>query len=147
MNSAPGRTRPRLVGGEGEQQVGLQRIGVLELVHEDEAEPLLELAPHLRVVAHEGAGAHQQVEKVERTGLLLALLVSLDARLQVVVHQGRQIGVGALAEVDEAATSASRASSSGCRADRRLYCAPLPLPCSRSRALAPSMHSRASQPS
>ena len=55
-----------VVGGEQQQDLGLQRIGVLELVHEDPLEAGLEAAPHLGVVADEIARAEQQIEEVER---------------------------------------------------------------------------------
>ena len=42
-----GRRGPRLVGGESQQQLRLQRIGVLELVDQQVAEPPLELGAHL----------------------------------------------------------------------------------------------------
>ena len=52
-----------LVRGEVEEKVGLQRIGVLDLVGADVAEAVLVVAADLRAVADEGAGLDQQVEE------------------------------------------------------------------------------------
>ena len=56
----------RIVRRQQQQQLGLQRIGVLELVDEDPREARLEVPPHVRVVAHQIARAQQQIEEVER---------------------------------------------------------------------------------
>ena len=98
MNSAPGRSVPSSAPAELEQQLGLQRIGVLELVDEDDAEALAELAAHLRVVAHEVARLDQQIEKIERARFLLARLVAAQALAHLVVQQGGKVGIGRVAK-------------------------------------------------
>ena len=87
-----------LVRRQHPQQVGLQRIGVLEFVHQDEAEPALKLVADVRHVAHEVARADQQIEEIERPGAHLSLLVAIDARLQLAVQQRGEIGVRRVAK-------------------------------------------------
>ncbi len=84
MNSLPrtGDTRRQSVsagslGGEQQEQLGLERIGVLKLVHENAGEARLEVLPHGGVVTNQTSGADQQVEKVERA---LARLQSVRIR-------------------------------------------------------------------
>ena len=91
----------RIARRQQQQQLRLQRIGVLELVHEDPLEPLLEVPPHRRVVAHEVARAQQQVEEVERALARLSASYSIDASEQLGVQQRRQVGVGAHLELVE----------------------------------------------
>ena len=64
MNSLPGAGATLrqsvslgIVGRQQQQDLGLQRIGVLELVDEDPREARLEAAPHAGVVAHQIARA------------------------------------------------------------------------------------------
>ncbi len=45
--------RSRIAGGQQQQDLGLQRIGVLELIDEDAFETLLKARAHLRVVPDE----------------------------------------------------------------------------------------------
>ena len=60
---------PSIVAREQQQQLGLQRIGVLELVDQDDAEALSGTrGRHRRVVADQIARLDQQIEKVERAG-------------------------------------------------------------------------------
>ena len=80
MKSAPGRSPPSSSPARAQQQLRLQRIGVLEFVDQDDAEAPAEFAAHFRVVADEVARLDQQVEEVERAGLLLPLFVALEAR-------------------------------------------------------------------
>ena len=108
MNSAPGPQRAVVVAGEAEQQLGLQRIGVLELVDEDDAEALAELAAHIGVVADQIARLDQQIEEVERAGFLLALFVALQALAHLLVKERGEIGVGGIAKL-RAGPAAARA--------------------------------------
>ncbi len=67
---------PRLPGvgrRKQQQQLGLERIGILELVDEDPLEALLEMPPHLRIVPDQVARAEQQVEEVERAARVLSI--------------------------------------------------------------------------
>ena len=50
---------------EEENDLGLERIGILKLVHEDVVEHSLELGPHVAVVYEEVAQLEEQVELVE----------------------------------------------------------------------------------
>ena len=60
-----------IVGREEQQDFGLERIGVLELVDEEVREALLQLAPHAGVAANEIARLDQEVEEIEAAGLRL----------------------------------------------------------------------------
>ena len=75
MNSLPGDGRDlapvalgRIVGGEQQQDLGLQRIGVLELVDEQMREPRLKRSRTARVLAEQIARAQQQIDEIERAG-------------------------------------------------------------------------------
>ena len=106
------RARPRpdlppvglvgIVGGEQQQDLGLQRIGVLELVDEDAREARLEAAPHAGVVAHQIARAEQQIEEVERAGARLELVVAVDRAAQLALQQRGEVGVRGHPELIEA---------------------------------------------
>ena len=99
----------RIAGGEQEQQLGLERIGVLELVDEEMAPARLQAAAHARVVAHQVACPQQQIDEVETAGATLQPLVVLDQRPQVVAQQRCQLGARAAHEVVELALRAQRA--------------------------------------
>ena len=89
------------VGRQAHEQLGLQRIGVLELVDQQVAEASLEVMAHVGVIADEIAGANQQVEEVEGTGAGLPLLVEPHGVAERLVHQRGQVGVGGVAELDQ----------------------------------------------
>jgi hypothetical protein len=60
-----------LLGGNQEQDFGLDWIGILEFVDQDVPVSLPELTAHDLVAAHEGAGVVKQVVKIEhRRGTL-----------------------------------------------------------------------------
>ena len=86
---------------EPPQQIGLQRIGVLELVDEQDAEAAAKLFADFGVVAHQVARLDQQIEKVERAGFLLARFVATQAVAHLFAKQRRQIGVGIVPELLE----------------------------------------------
>ncbi|MFN7977839.1 MAG: hypothetical protein U0P30_06855 [Vicinamibacterales bacterium] len=89
------------IGRQAHQQLGLQWIGILELVDQQVAEALLEIAAHVGVVAHEIACPDQQVEEVEGAGARLPLLVDLHGVAERLVHQRRQVGIRRVAELDQ----------------------------------------------
>jgi len=67
-------------GGEQVHQPVLDLVGVLEFVNENIVETLAILLQHIRMIFEEPDHLHQQITKVERIGLLQALLVkSVDA--------------------------------------------------------------------
>ena len=90
-----------VVGREQQEDLRLERIGVLELVDEDPLEARLESAPHLRVVAHEVARAEQQIEEVERPASRLQLVVAVDGAAEVALEQGGEVGIGGQPELIE----------------------------------------------
>ena len=100
----PGASPVRLgvvVGGEQQQDLGLQRIGVLELVDEDVLEARLEAPADAGVVAHEIARAEQQIEEVERAGARLQLVVPIDRAAQLLLQERGEIGVRVQPELIE----------------------------------------------
>ena len=76
----------RIVGGQQQQDFGLQRIGILKLINKQALEPLLKAPSHLRVVSNQIASLEKQVKKVERAGLGLCLLILLRTRAKLVVQ-------------------------------------------------------------
>ena len=98
---APPVGLPVVVGREQQEDLRLQRIGVLELVHEDPLEARLKPAPHLRVVAHEVARAEEQIEEVERSAPGLQLAVAVDGAAQVLLEQRSEVGIGVHPELIE----------------------------------------------
>jgi hypothetical protein len=91
----------RVVGGEQQQDLRLERVRVLELVDEDVRVAPLQVLAHRRVVAHQVAGAEQQIEEVEAAGAALQRLVALDHRPELVAEARREVGAGAVEEVVE----------------------------------------------
>ena len=83
-----------VVGREQQEQLGLQRVRVLELVDEQSGEPALEVFTNVGAVADQIARTQQQVEEVERAMRGLQPFVAVDASLQFLAEQRRQIGVG-----------------------------------------------------
>ena len=90
-----------VVGREQQQDLRLERIGVLELVHEDPLEARLKPAAHLCVVAHEVARAEEQIEEVERAAAGLQLVVAIDGAAQLALEQGGEVGIGGHPELIE----------------------------------------------
>ena len=84
----------RIVGGQQQQDLRLQRIGVLELVDEDVREARLERPADARMRREQIARAQQQIDEIERAGALLQRLVSVDDAAELFVQQRREIAVG-----------------------------------------------------
>ena len=76
------------------EDLGLQRIGILKLVHEQPLEAILKAAAHTVVVCHQVPRLEQQVEEIERTGFGLFRLIAAGARAQFPAQQSGEIGVG-----------------------------------------------------
>ena len=90
----------RIGGGQQQQDLRLQRVGILEFVHEDVGEALLQVCAAPRAsVAHEIARQHQQVDEIELAGAALELLVAVDHAPHLGAQRGRQIGIGAPPEL------------------------------------------------
>ena len=81
--------------GEKEKDLGLEGIGVLELVDEDVSEARLELAPDLGVLFQKVAGASEEVEKIEAPSFRLQRFVPIDELPELVLEMGREVGAGA----------------------------------------------------
>jgi hypothetical protein len=105
LAGARARTAPvglgRVVGREQQQDLDLEGIRVLELVHEEMGRALPELASHGGVAHQQVARAQQQVDEVEAAGTPLLRLVSGDGFPQLVVQAGGQIRVGVLLQAVE----------------------------------------------
>ncbi len=82
-----------IVRGQEQQDLRLQRIGILKLVDEQTLEALLEAAAHLGIISNQVARLEKQIEKVERAGLRLRLLVRVRARAQLFAQERGEIGV------------------------------------------------------
>src|ERR1035437_2558562 len=63
-----------IAGGEQEQDFGLQRVGVLELVDEDALVDALQVGAR-GIVAQMVAGAEQEIQKIELPGAAFFLLI------------------------------------------------------------------------
>ena len=89
-NLAPVPLR-RIISREQHQYLGLQRIGVLELVYKHAGESLLKFLTHALVVEHQIAGSKQQVQKIQTPGPLLQTAVLFDDRPEIVAKPRREI--------------------------------------------------------
>ena len=89
----------RIAGGEQQEDLRLQRIGVLELVDEDAGEPALEVGADRVAVAHEVARLDEEVDEVEAAGVALQLAEAGYRRLQLVPQEGGEVRVGDPPEV------------------------------------------------
>ena len=91
---------PRIVGRQQQQDLGLNGIGVLELVDENPRELRLEMraAPPGRSL-EQVARARQQIGEVERTGRVLELLIARGRLSQLLLQAGREVGVGRAPEL------------------------------------------------
>ncbi len=83
----------RVPGGQEQEDLGLQRIGVLKLVDQDMSEPPLELAPNGLVVADEIACEEQQIEKVELARAPLQHVVRRDERTEIFAQTRGEVRV------------------------------------------------------
>ena len=88
-----GTELPVVSRGEATQEIRLQRIGILELVDEDVAESIAESAADVLVVADQIARLDQEIEKIERAGLLLPRFVEAQALAHLLMQKGGKVGV------------------------------------------------------
>ncbi len=82
-----------IVGGKKQEDLRLQRIGVLKLVDEDALEAALKPLADPAVVAHQVARDEQEVEKVERAVLRLHLFVAQQRAAQLLLQERGEVGV------------------------------------------------------
>ena len=83
------------IGRRQEQQdLGLHRIRILKLVHEDSDELLPQVSPDRGVASDERAGPGEEIGKVERAGGLLELLVSRRRPCQFLLERRGQVAIG-----------------------------------------------------
>ena len=108
MNRRPGTgatVRQSVFAGSADakqqEDLGLQGIGVLELVHENVCEPPLKSQPHGGVTAHQVAGLEQKVEKVEGPRALLRLFVPRNGGSELLLKRGREIRIRSHPELIE----------------------------------------------
>ena len=155
MNSLPGTgvmrapvALGRIVGGQQQEDLGLQRIGVLEFVDEEMGEARLKRPPHARMRREQIARAQQQIDEVERAGAALERFVAVDDIAQLVVQQRGEIAVGGALKRVELAASAIRRRPTPRRAARRAVDAVAAAAWrGGSPGSAPDRSTRASQPS
>jgi len=91
----------RIRGREQQEDLGLERIGILEFVDEDVRESRLETAADAGVAGDQVAGFQQQIEEVERTGPGLQRFVAGDGARQLGLQRRREVRVGVEAELIE----------------------------------------------
>ncbi len=84
--------------GQEEDDLGLERVRVLELVDQDVGEPLLEMLPRRGVVEQQVAGHEQQIVEVQDAFLGLLPLVGLDEPAQGITRLGHHLLAQLLAE-------------------------------------------------
>ncbi len=87
-----------IVAGDEQQDLRLQRVGVLELVHQHVGEALPQLGADLRIADQQIPGAQQEIEEVQAAGALLEALVGCAERPQILAQAGGQIGVAGAQE-------------------------------------------------
>ena len=88
-----------IVGREQQQDLGLERIGVLELVDEDPLELALQVPADRGVVANQIARARQQIAEIERAERRFELDVAIGGALQLLLKGGGKIGIRILLEL------------------------------------------------
>ncbi len=96
------------------EDLGLQRIGVLELVNEDMREARLELGSNGERSRRASSRLEQQIEEVELAELPLDAVVLSDERLEIVVQARGEVGVRASEHASRSARAASRSSMTLC---------------------------------
>ena len=84
------RSRSGSSAAEEQEDLRLQRVGILELVDEDPLEAILKALADAAVVAHQVARDEQQVEKVERAALRLHLPVPIERAAQFLLQAVRR---------------------------------------------------------
>ncbi len=89
----------RIVGGEEQQDVRLNRIGILELVDEDAAEFCLQMAPDGFVRRDQIACVREEIDEVERARGRLQLPVTRGGSGQFLLQTDCKVGVGVLLEL------------------------------------------------
>ncbi len=87
-----------IVRGEQQQDLGLQRIGILKLVDENVSEAVLQIAADIRLVAHQVARQEQQVHKVELAGAPLQLIVMDHQFPHFAAKNCSEVGIGGVLE-------------------------------------------------
>src|SRR5947208_5390339 len=84
----------RIIGGKQQQDLSLQRISVLELVHKDMGESLLEIETDSLMVTNQVPRSNEQVDKVEGAGPGLQLFIPLDKAVQLGLQESGQVCIG-----------------------------------------------------
>ena len=88
----------RVIGGKQQEYFRLERVGILELVHEEMAEAPLQLAANSGIVPDQIARLDEKIEEVEPSRLDLQGLVDCNRRQQGVMEKWSEIGVARLNE-------------------------------------------------
>ena len=82
-----------IICSEKQQDLGLEWIGILELIDKVMREPVLQLGPYALVAKNEITRLDQEIEEIEAPSLLLQVLIGVHRCLQLLVEQWRKIGV------------------------------------------------------
>src|SRR5690606_10602672 len=91
----------RVVGREQQQELALERVGVLELVDEEMREASLELGARFGVVTDEIAREGEQIEEVEHATTSLQRFVAGDHALQLELEPRGELFVAFAEHVGE----------------------------------------------
>jgi hypothetical protein len=83
----------RIVGGEQQEDLGLQWVGILELVDEEVGKSLLQLGANAAVVSNEVARLDEEIEEIEAAGASLQLFVAPDRRLQRLLKEWGKVRI------------------------------------------------------
>ena len=134
------RVSPGSSRRQEQEDFRLQRIGVLELVHEEATEAGLKVIADARVVANQVARVEQQIEKVERPFAGLELLIAVDAFEQLLVQQCGEVRVGTQLEVVQRVRQQVSRLEHACARDPLGVSGPTPLPTSLEVAVTSQVH-------
>ena len=83
----------RIIGGEQQEDLGLEWIGILELVDEEVGKALLQLGANAAVVSNEVARLDQEIEEIEAAGASLQFFIGADRRLQRLLKKRRKVRI------------------------------------------------------
>ena len=87
-----------IIRREQQQNLRLQRVGILKLVDKDVREALLKIRAHGGLVAHDITSPQEQIDEVQLARLDLEVFVCTNRRDQLVLQTGGEIGVGGTGE-------------------------------------------------
>ena len=82
-----------IVGGEQQEDLGLEWVGILELVDEEVGKALLQLGANAVVVSNEVARLDQEIEEIEAAGASFQFFIGADRRLQRLLKERGKVRI------------------------------------------------------